>query len=408
MKYRFLLFLLPVIFMASCSIFGAGFIEFIGSGNIEGPTCWIKVTGESSQRRQQTFFNSPSFHHNSDGLGLIFLIPQIFNDEFNDVIYHQVQTQVTQYAVTNQGYWFKLRMSGFRTASIHSSVFEFHEGDPEIYRFEDDIFAFQQWVNIRDVHDVDAGLFDNNCLSLIEAGEFESLGIEQEFFCEIIIATETAELRVGPGIERAIRSIAEHRDYFNGIGQVEVNGQVWYEVQTQAGDLWVSSHNVTFAFDDREDIPDAGCRDLPTSDSPPLVVQAVPQNNFASGIQNCSTFNILRPIGTVPAGESTYRWTPVDGVDQYILNFSDYQGNYVTSIVVDGSQTSVVVNTGSLATGSELSFEIVAMANGEVLCRTLSGPLIRTANFVAEEEEPTPEPTKEKKSGGGGYTPPSE
>ena len=402
MKYRVLLFLLPAILMASCSIFGAGFIEFIGSGNVGNPTCWIKVVGTSAE---PSYFWSPTFRWAEESFKSIFSFGKIFKEDFADVIYHQAQTQVQEYAMTNQGYWFKISMVGFRTASLHSTVFEFHEGEPKIYQFQDDIFSFSFWVNIRDVYDVDEGIFANNCLSLIEDHEFESLGIEQYFYCNIIIATHTAELRVGPGSTRAIRLIAEKDDRFDGIGQAEVDGQLWYEVQTDSGNLWILSDNVDpeRALRDDSRIPD--CRDLPTTDSPPII-QAIPQNNFASGIQNCTTFNILRPLGTVPAGESTYRWTPVDEADQYVLNFSDYQGNYVTSIVVDGSQTSVVINTGSLATGSELSFEIVAMANGEELCRELSGPLIRTANFVAEaEEEPSPEPTKEKKSGGG-YTPP--
>ena len=405
MNKRILISLLPLILVVSCSIIGDGYIEFTGSGSVAGSTCWIKVQGNSSQ---VSLFDSPSYGDEVDfDLDSIFQLPN-FLDDSKGTVYYQIKTQIEEYAVTNQGYWFQLSMTGFRTAAIHSDLIRFHEGDPEIYRYEDNIFTFSYWVNIDDVIDVDERFFDNSCLSMIEAGGIEALAIEEHFYCEIIIASARADLRVGAGRTRGVRMVAESGDYYDGIGQAVIDGELWYQIKTGQGNLWVLADNVNLEIAANEDASYANCLDLPTTDSPPII-QYSQQNDAISSIQDCTTFTILRPIGTVPEGESTYRWSPVDEADQYVLNFSDYQGNYVTSTVVDGSQTSVVINTGSLATGSQLSVEVVAIANNETLCRTNSGLLTRTAGYVAPETpapQPNREPTKEKKSGGDGYTPP--
>ena len=259
-------------------------------------------------------------------------------------------------------------MKGVRTASISSEIIFGHVDEPRIYLFDDDISEYY-WVNIRDTEDVDEGILDNNCLTLIEAQEFESAGITQYFYCTVHIAGETAPLRVGPGVTRGVRMIAIQNDRFEGIGKAVVNDELWYQVKTTNGNLWVLAEDTDSGIASRNQYVAADCRDLPTIESPPII-QSESQNSNLSSSQNCTTFTILRPIATVSDGDSTYMWSSVDEADKYILNFSDYLGNYVTSINVDGAENSIVINTGSLATGSELSFEVVAMANGEPLCRT--------------------------------------
>jgi len=419
MKYRILLCFMPLL-VAGCTLLGAGSIQFTGAGLVPEPTCWIQVLGTSAQ---DIFFDSPSFDDpNETGLGFIFGLTVLLADEFEDVIYIQVDTQVEEYTITNQGYWFLINMDGFRTASLTRRTLRFPDGEDEVYRFEDDIFQFSQWVNIRNVSEVDLLSIENDCLELIESDEFEALGIEREVFCEVNIDINNAQLRVGPGLGRSVRALAEINDIYDAVGFAEVDGQTWYEIDSGSnGLLWVSEQDVSLVGRNTPDDENANCSDLPNTDAPLVVVSSVQESNINASIQNCATFTVLSPIGTVPVEESTYMWSPVEDAEEYILNFSDFQGNYVTSISVDGAETSTRINTGSLATGSQLSFEIVAMVNGEIACRTNSGPLTRLAGFVAPET-PTPEPEDddEKKDkdddkdddddddDDGGYTPPEE
>lgn len=105
MKHRILVCLLPIIFMVSCSILGVGYIEFVGSRNLAFSTCWIKVVGNSSQ---EVYFLSPTFRNAEEELREIFDLPRIDrNDRIEGIVYHQTQAQILNYAVTDQGYWFR-------------------------------------------------------------------------------------------------------------------------------------------------------------------------------------------------------------------------------------------------------------------------------------------------------------
>ena len=392
MKRRILLFVLPLILVAGCS--NLGYINFTGNGNIAEPSCWIRVIGAN-------YYGDYYTDTEPDGINSTYTIG-VFDVQRPNVDISEgagmvsiADAQVVAYLRANDGYWFKVDITGYRTANI--------EGDTQ---YAGEISTGQFWVKERNVVEADESIFTNGCMSLIRAGEFESLGIARRVYCEFEILHRETPLRVGPGENRAIRLYAQSIAKYSAIAKTIVEEQQWYQLDLGSGNLlWVDANDVDLYTETDGQIH---CGSLPKVDPPPIIQGASNQTLTIEQSGDCTSFNILRPIGTVAEGESTYRWSPVDEADQYILNFSDYQGNYVISILVDGSQNSVVINTGSLATGSQLSFEIVAMSNNEPLCRSNSGPLTRTAGFVAPETpapQPTREPTKEKK-GGGGYTPP--
>ena len=394
MKRLILLFLLPIIFAVGCT--NQSFITFVGWGNIAEPTCWIRVFGSET---------SGIYY---DGNGTFSDVSFPINDVFNltyrgsDIVFNMADVQVVAYTKTDDGYWFQIDMTGYRTARFYQA------GKSPVVR-DGEISTGQYWVNERDVIESDESIFTKGCMSLIRTGEFGSLGITRLVYCNVTIKRDETALRVGAGVNRAIRLYAQGAAIYPVLATTSVEEQLWYQLDLGSGNLlWVDANDVSpISETDRQNSID--CASLPNIDPPPIIQGTSNQIFSIEQSGDCTSFNILSPIGTVPEGESTYRWTPVDQADQYILNFSDYLGNYVTSIVVDGSQNSAVINTGSLATGSQLSFEIVAMSNNEILCRSNSGPLIRTAGYVAPEipaPQPTREPTKEKKSGGGGYTPP--
>lgn len=419
------IFLLAIGLMTGCGVYGT--IRFYGAGDAIEPNCWIDIAfGGQKVDSYDMFFTAPSFDARVWYFGHAFEVSDNLLD--NDTLTIWAHAQVVAYTETASGYWFKVELKGFRDAIIirRALIFSTFSGDswdrltPE--EFEGDIDTGPAWVNSRFVVNSTPDDSLTLCLDHIdsEAG-LSAIGMTPEFYCEVTVRGNIA-LRVGPGVDRSIRRYAENGDIYGVLSSSMVDDAMWYEVDTESGSLWVFADDVDarrrvnpvletithpdIFFSQGDEPIELGCDDLPES-SPPTVVLPAGGAPASNGNSGCDGFALLQPLDEVPPGESTYRWTPVAGANRYIVNFTDYQGNFAGGQEFSGAQTSAVINTSAFPTGSQLSVELVAMADQAILCRTASTSLSRTAQFVStqlEDPEPTKEKKKEKKNGG--YTPP--
>ncbi len=100
-------------------------------------------------------------------------------------------------------------------------------------------------------------------------------------------------------------------------------------------------------------------------------------------VGTCRNFNIVSPNGGGTAfGVVTYSWTGVEGATNYIINFEDANGGFLTTQWA-GNATSAMVDTAQLPVPNT-RWLVVAMAGDTILCATpRSEALVRSAPPVA-------------------------
>lgn len=315
---------------------------------------------------------------------------------------------VRRFSYESGTWYFEVLADGNRTALYTPNLF----GGIEERHNTDITDIGWVWVKGNYVEEFDEHALELQCDGeIIDLLNFSSETVTRFYQCIVNVTDVDTPTRVGPGENRSIRAFISPIDEGYGVNAsaTDDEGNLWYELDVpNRGFLWVLQSQtsdfdfITFTDTITDTFYIGDCRDkaIVSKDPPPIIAAAT---SFSG---DCSDLTIIQPVGTVPTEESLYIWTAVDGADQYILNFSDFQGNYATSITVDGGQNQMFVNTGSLPTGSQLSFQVVAMQGGQIMCSADSGTLTRRAGFVAEEPEvPTEEPKKDKKDNSG-YTPP--
>lgn len=93
--------------------------------------------------------------------------------------------------------------------------------------------------------------------------------------------------------------------------------------------------------------------------------------------QNCANFRIVSPNGgDVPFGLVTFSWVGLAEADEYLVNFSDEAGTFLSNFSA-GNQTSVTVDTGQFPKKA-VRWDVMALKGGQRLCPTpLSSVLVR-------------------------------
>lgn len=120
---------------------------------------------------------------------------------------------------------------------------------------------------------------------------------------------------------------------------------------------------------------------------PPLVATG------GGGIaQTCASFRIIAPTGGgVPFGLVTFSWVGLVGADEYLVNFSDEGGAFLSNFSA-GNQTSVTVDTGQFPKNA-VRWDVMALKGGQRLCPTpLSGVLVRNEPSFVAPPPATPPP----------------
>lgn len=105
---------------------------------------------------------------------------------------------------------------------------------------------------------------------------------------------------------------------------------------------------------------------------------------------NCTGFVVTSPIGALPFGAVTFYWNPAVGATQYRVSiYSPTAVGAASTMLVDGSRTSVQVDATNLGGGNAFSWEVTALFNGEDACTTGRASLTRdTGPDVVVEPQP--------------------
>jgi hypothetical protein len=107
-----------------------------------------------------------------------------------------------------------------------------------------------------------------------------------------------------------------------------------------------------------------------------------------NGSLNCSRFRPTSPLGGMPNGDAAaFFWDGVQGATTYRINLYNDAGAQVTSLETSSSNTTISINTTSAAIGggSNFSWEVIALLNGQSACTTARASVVRdaTAQFVS-------------------------
>lgn len=108
---------------------------------------------------------------------------------------------------------------------------------------------------------------------------------------------------------------------------------------------------------------------------------------------NCCGFAATAPSGTIAYDNVPFAWNPARGATSYQVNiFTAAENRYVTSYNTSGAETQLNVFTPALTDGSNFTWEVAALVNGQVACTTTRVGIARTpgggsaggnGNFVA-------------------------
>ena len=116
------------------------------------------------------------------------------------------------------------------------------------------------------------------------------------------------------------------------------------------------------------------------------IQQAVTQQQQPPSAVDCSNFAHLSPTGAIPTGPATFYWSEVPGADRYEVVFYNYLGERAANFFT--SNSSLSVNTGTIATGGQMRWEVIAWQGSEPACSTG-----QTQPTIRQPPTPTPTPT---------------
>jgi len=399
--------LLLVLLIMTCVGCIPVYIIFFGDEEFEvRPKCQIAVV---SYTGQPTFFVEP---RNYPALVTSSVMESEVSEENGDFVILSALFGITRYTVIDGEYWFEVDLNGMRrtqSAFLEDEALDALDNRESIddyfiingETFEDDrLIGGRYWIPESVVIRRPDRLFEGLCYWHILNDTFDELGVLEQSDCVVYPVEYGNEVRfrVGAGYNRATRFQRSFDFTFPVLGYDDINDGRWYQVEAEGytEPVWVHEDDVVVV---------GNCDDILPVESPQLIP---PKNNNSNDLGNCEDFTLLGITGFIPDGMHTFRWTLVNGADEYVVNFYDYQGNHASTYYVYAPE--FTVHTGSLGTGSQLSLEVFAMQGGEILCGTgRSGSIERNAAVINTTEESTPEPEKkDKKKNNGGYTPPRE
>ncbi len=106
-----------------------------------------------------------------------------------------------------------------------------------------------------------------------------------------------------------------------------------------------------------------------------------------NGSLNCARFRPTSPLGGMPNGDAAFFWDGVQGASSYRVNIYNDGGAQVVSLETSSSNTTISINTSAAAIGggSNFSWEVVALLNGQSACTTARASVVRdaTSQFVS-------------------------
>jgi hypothetical protein len=94
----------------------------------------------------------------------------------------------------------------------------------------------------------------------------------------------------------------------------------------------------------------------------------------------------------VPLGTTTFRWQPVLGIEQYVMNIYNVDGVPIYGVQTDASTTSVVVDTLSLPGGDRISWDVNGLRGGQIVCGSGRTATLGRAASLTPPQQDTPVP----------------
>ncbi|MEO8613418.1 MAG: SH3 domain-containing protein [Chloroflexota bacterium] len=99
----------------------------------------------------------------------------------------------------------------------------------------------------------------------------------------------------------------------------------------------------------------------------------------ASGQAECSRFKPTSPLGGMPLGSTAFYWDAAPGATAYRLNFYGPDGGQINSVDANATTTTIQIDTNGLGAGSNFSWNVDALANGQVACSSGHVSVVRDA-----------------------------
>jgi Bacterial SH3 domain len=116
----------------------------------------------------------------------------------------------------------------------------------------------------------------------------------------------------------------------------------------------------------------------------------------AAGQTDCSKFKPTSPLGSLALGTTPFYWDGAPGATSYRVNIYGADGSLRSSPEITGNTTTLEANTAdAIGDGSNFSWEVQALVNGQVACTTGRVSLPRDAfpQFVGGGGGARPTPT---------------
>ncbi|MBZ0288058.1 MAG: hypothetical protein K8I30_10625, partial [Anaerolineae bacterium] len=99
----------------------------------------------------------------------------------------------------------------------------------------------------------------------------------------------------------------------------------------------------------------------------------------ASGQADCGRFRPTSPLGGMPLGSTPFYWDAAQGATAYRINVYDASGALVSSIDAATASTTIQLDTSTFGGGSNFSWNVEALVNGQVACSSGKVSVVRDA-----------------------------
>jgi hypothetical protein len=106
----------------------------------------------------------------------------------------------------------------------------------------------------------------------------------------------------------------------------------------------------------------------------------------AAGQADCGRFKPTSPLGSMALGTSPFYWDAAPGATAYRLNFYSGDGSLINSVDANSTTTTIQIDTSGLGAGTNFSWSVDAVVNGQVACSSGKVSVVRDAfgQFVSD------------------------
>lgn len=383
--------LLPLLLILSTLLVGAAcgvvpYLMYVTPFSHDGCTVTVIVPAiENSKYASEVFRGSmPSLP--SPSLGSLYDVSD--DDDIyiepKELVYFEGEFTVDQYGYVRDKWYFNIDPNGLRTVQHATGILDGISAE-SVKEIDDNDWI---WVNGDYVENFEPPFLTcEETDEVINVHDSGDASVSRLFLCLVDMVYPHVPGRVGPGENRAIRALVpQNRSGYNVHGRaMDEGGELWYVLDVpEYGFLWVPESQTISLLNTGVYGISCGESSHPQFPVPPVTPAEGTAPSDESNIA-CIRFVILSPLDSVPAGITTFEWTAISDAEQYHVLFFSEDNLLATQLT--SLTNSITVNTGELPTGSQFTWEVYAVLDGQPICKTSrSNMLTRQAYEIVETQ----------------------